>query len=149
MGRECVARSLATWPRGECQLAFVTMPRGLRPAAALEQGHCEAGGRKVSEVGQPDLQDRLGELQRWYVAQCNGDWEHTYGVTIESLDNPGWRVQIDLVQTELETLADGGNRVERSDTDWLVWQVADGRFEAGCGPHNLGEALEAFFALQP
>ncbi len=89
-----------------------------------------------------------GDLQRWYLAHCDGDWEHTYGVSIETLDNPGWRLRIDLVGTELEALADSSARVERSETDWLVWQVADGRFEAGCGPCNLGDAVGAFFGLQ-
>lgn len=37
-----------------------------------------------------DAGDVLGRLERWYAAQCNGDWEHTYGITIETLDNPGW-----------------------------------------------------------
>ncbi len=35
----------------------------------------------------------LSRLQRWYSAQCDGDWEHGLGVRIETLDNPGWMVQ--------------------------------------------------------
>lgn len=27
-------------------------------------------------------------LQRWLLAQCDGDWEHGDGITIQSLDNP-------------------------------------------------------------
>src|ERR1700682_6352449 len=46
----------------------------------------------------------LSELQDWYTAHRDGDWEHQYGVTIESLDNPGWWVRIDLQQTELECI---------------------------------------------
>ncbi|WP_312236591.1 Imm53 family immunity protein [Stenotrophomonas sp.] len=34
--------------------------------------------------------------------QCNKDWEHTFGITIEALDNPGWHIRIDLIETELE-----------------------------------------------
>ena len=45
----------------------------------------------------------LQRLQDWYSAQCNGDWEHQQGVRIESLDNPGWALDIDLADT---TLAD-------------------------------------------
>ncbi len=48
--------------------------------------------------------DVLAELQRWYLAQCNDDWEHSYGVTIETLDNPGWSVHIDLADTALSDL---------------------------------------------
>ena len=35
-------------------------------------------------------------LSKWYESNCNDDWEHGYGVKIETLDNPGWVVEIDL-----------------------------------------------------
>jgi len=41
----------------------------------------------------------LQQLQDWYFAQCNGDWEHRYGVTISTLDNPGWTLEVDLTNT--------------------------------------------------
>lgn len=41
-------------------------------------------------------------IQKWYQAQCNGDWEHSYGIIIETIDNPGWSITIDLETTELE-----------------------------------------------
>lgn len=40
--------------------------------------------------------DPLKGLQDWYCSQCNGDWEHGYGVSIETLDNPGWSLKIEL-----------------------------------------------------
>jgi hypothetical protein len=42
------------------------------------------------------LTDELAWLEQWYQEQCDGDWEHHCGVTIETLDNPGWLVQADL-----------------------------------------------------
>jgi hypothetical protein len=33
--------------------------------------------------------DLLKRLQDWYVSQCDGGWEHTYGISIDTLDNPG------------------------------------------------------------
>lgn len=44
----------------------------------------------------------LHAVQNWYLAHANGDWEHDHGILIESLDNPGWRVTINLTGTELE-----------------------------------------------
>ena len=38
-------------------------------------------------------------LQSWYEKQCNSDWEHNYGIKIETLDNPGWSITVDLVDT--------------------------------------------------
>jgi len=43
--------------------------------------------------------DTLSELQKWYEAECDGNWEHHYGVKIDTLDNPGWLVTIDLTDT--------------------------------------------------
>jgi hypothetical protein len=36
----------------------------------------------------------IEQIQGWYAAQCNGDWEHRYGVSIDTLDNPGWSVTL-------------------------------------------------------
>ncbi|MET9563851.1 Imm53 family immunity protein [Streptomyces tauricus] len=33
-------------------------------------------------------------MQNWYAQQCDGDWEHEWGVEIAMLDNPGWNVSI-------------------------------------------------------
>lgn len=41
-------------------------------------------------------------LMNWYVRKCNNDWEHSFGVKIDTLDNPGWTVEIDLRETCLE-----------------------------------------------
>ena len=44
----------------------------------------------------------LLKLQKWYASQCDGHWEHSSGITIESMDNPGWWVKINLKGTSLE-----------------------------------------------
>lgn len=54
---------------------------------------------EAKEVGYAG--DVLERLERWYAAQCNGDWEHTYGITIETLDNPGWTFKVELRDTYL------------------------------------------------
>jgi hypothetical protein len=84
------------------------------------------------------------ELAAWYHQQCDGDWEHIYGITIETLDNPGWRVKIDLVDTEL---ADQPFQiVERLEPEltWLRCWVADQTFHAAGGPEQLEEMLSIF-----
>jgi hypothetical protein len=45
--------------------------------------------------------ETLSGLQDWYARQCDGDWEHQFGISIESLDNPGWPIRIDLHGTAL------------------------------------------------
>jgi hypothetical protein len=45
--------------------------------------------------------DPFPELMQWYTRQCDGEWEHHRGISIESTDNPGWWVKIDLEGTPL------------------------------------------------
>jgi len=43
----------------------------------------------------------LSRLTKWFDEQCNGDWEHHYGIKIETLDNPGFLIKIDIKDTKL------------------------------------------------
>jgi hypothetical protein len=86
----------------------------------------------------------LAELQRWYRDQCNGDWEHDNGITISTLDNPGWQVEINLDGTGLVGRTFDRVEVDRSDDDWIrAWGEGD-RWHAACGPLDLEEALRLF-----
>ncbi|QGZ48741.1 hypothetical protein GPZ77_10445 [Streptomyces sp. QHH-9511] len=86
----------------------------------------------------------LDWLQGWYARQCDGDWEHEWGVTIETLDNPGWHVRIDLEGTSLAERGDLEYVLERDGQDWVFARVRDRCFDASCGPGNLTDVLEMF-----
>ncbi len=90
--------------------------------------------------------DELARLQKWYQSQCNDEWEHRYGVRLDSLDNPGWWLKIDLVGTPLEGRA--FSKVERgngeSKGDWISCSIQDGQFHGAGGSFNLGEILRIF-----
>ena len=92
-------------------------------------------------------QGTLGRLQAWYRAQCDGDWEHSYGVKIETLDNPGWLVTIDLTDTPWERLSQPREVIRRSDADWVQSEVVEGKFIGCGGVGNLGEVLELFLGI--
>ncbi len=88
-------------------------------------------------------------FQRWYAEQCNGDWEHEFGVRITTLDNPGWHVVADLVDTDLEGRTLGRSKEEPGEGRW-IWASSDGeRYESSCDLHSLDDALSRFreFAL--
>ena len=91
-----------------------------------------------------DLQLTL--LQNWYATQCNGDWEHSYGIEITTLDNPGWSLQIQLYETELQDVELAEIQLDRSEQDWLFCSLNPEKtiFHAACGPHNLVEVLQIF-----
>ena len=83
-------------------------------------------------------------LESWYRSHCDGDWEHEFGLELGTLDNPGWRLEIDLIETELEGRTFDRRSTRRSEDDWLdVW--SDGsKFHAAAGPSNLAEAIVTF-----
>ena len=86
----------------------------------------------------------LDRLQKWYAAQCNGEWEHQYGIEIGTLDNPGWLLKIDLADTRAEARTLALEKIERSGTDWIHYWVENRKFNAACGAGNLAEAIDLF-----
>ena len=90
--------------------------------------------------------DTLQELQQWYRAHCDGDWEHGYGVQIDTLDNPGWRVTVELTDTELSGRSFTEVQRLEHETDWIHCRVRDGKFEGHGGPFMLDEILKIFLA---
>lgn len=78
-------------------------------------------------------------LQSWYAENCNGNWEHSQGVNIQTLDNPGWSVVIDLRGTALEARDMPAHTYENDEHDWIFCKVEDGRFLAQGDPVQAGE----------
>ena len=91
-------------------------------------------------------------LQTWYQAQCDNDWEHQYGVKIDSLDNPGWVVTIDLVGTPLQDssmpavgdLSQVNHSGLEGDQTWLNCKVESNQFVGAGGPTSLFAICEVF-----
>ena len=88
----------------------------------------------------------LEELQVWYRDQCDGDWEHQYGVVIETLDNPGWLLKIDLTGTGLESKSFNPIEDTAPSSSWLHCKVEDRKFQAACGPTMLSTAIGYFLS---
>ena len=86
----------------------------------------------------------LQELQRWYLAHCDGEWEHRYGISIDTLDNPGWRLRVGLTGTELETRDFTPSEDTTSEHDWMHCTVEERVFVAHCGPLMLDTAIGHF-----
>jgi len=89
--------------------------------------------------------DALAWLQDWYAGNCDGEWEHEWGITLTTTDNPGWYLSVDLQETLLE--ARKFNRVDhnsQSDPSWWICQVGEGHFLAACGPKDLAAVIGIF-----
>ena len=90
--------------------------------------------------------DSISRLQQWYRSQCDGNWEHQYGVKIDTMDNPGWAVEVDIVGTNLEGRLFEEVNIERSESDWLRCRVRDGKYKGFGGPLNLQEVIDVFLS---
>ncbi|MCJ1908989.1 immunity 53 family protein [Planococcus ruber] len=94
--------------------------------------------------------DTLEWIQQWYCQQCDGDWEHLYGIRIETLDNPAWSVMISLEATELESKRFESVDINRSNIDWVhcktgyIQERPGLQFLGYGGPMNLTEILKTF-----
>ncbi|EKB58756.1 immunity 53 family protein [Bergeyella zoohelcum] len=80
-------------------------------------------------------------IENWYVSQCDGDWEHSYGIIIETIDNPGWSITIDLLETSIEKLFIEYSLTELSENNWYGYSVNQGQFKA------VGDPTKLFFLL--
>ena len=93
------------------------------------------------------MPDPLARLQDWYDKHCNGDWEHSYGVRIETLDNPGWFLRIDLSGTEYSgcKLARVENGISGAKRSWTAYYIENDQFYAAGGPSTLPLLIGCFF----
>ncbi|MFI2362997.1 Imm53 family immunity protein [Promicromonospora sp. NPDC019610] len=86
---------------------------------------------------------RLNELQEWYALQCDGDWEHSFGVKVDTVDNPEWVVSVDIVGTPI-----AGSTITSYEEfpygEWLRIDCDGKVFGIGCGPRSLDRGVAAF-----
>ena len=128
IGEDCINSHLA----GLYMLRLQTAPADIRPG---KNGTLELSPET------PILQ----WLQWWYLAHCDDVREHDHGIDIDTLDNPGWRVRIDLNRTELY-----GRKLDlpltsrENKNDWIQVKCDGEIFEGFGGANNLEEILAVF-----
>lgn len=83
-------------------------------------------------------------LQDWYALNCDGDWEHCYGIQINTLDNPGWMVDIDLIDTYLENKNFEKIKIYVDDNNWIDCSVSNDVFRGRCSVDKLEQILKIF-----
>ena len=76
-------------------------------------------------------------LQNWFDAQCDSDWEHGNGIRIETIDNPGWNIEIDLNGTHLELIQKEWQLLEISNDNWVGYKIENNLYSASGDPQKL------------
>jgi hypothetical protein len=90
------------------------------------------------------MNDLLIRLQTWFLSQCNGKWEHGHGMTIGTLDNPGWSVEVDLTDTPWENAVWDDLIFERASDDWVNCSKKDAEFRGYGDTRKLELILNHF-----
>jgi hypothetical protein len=89
----------------------------------------------------------LEKLQNWLAEQADGEREHTYGVKIETSDNPGWILRIDLHETILENIVLPPFSCENIENDWYFFKVENKVFTAADDLSKLDFLLGEFLSV--
>jgi hypothetical protein len=84
---------------------------------------------------------------QWYAAHCDGEWEHGSGIKLTTLDNPGWRLKINIADTELQHVPFASVEYQLTDdiSWWRCWRD-EAVFHAACGVNNLNAVIDVFIA---
>jgi len=92
--------------------------------------------------------ETLQQLQAWLAKQCNGEWEHDHGISIQSTDNPGWWLKISLSGTAVEGKSFA--EIRRGDLSmdpqppWLRCYIEDNTFNGAGDVTTLEEIVSIF-----
>ena len=87
--------------------------------------------------------DTIKRLEKWFFNHCDNDWEHDNKIAIYNLDNPGWRVDIDLAGTLLAGIdfdpIEYGDSEDR-DATWIKCVKKDTTY-IGLGSYNMLDSI--------
>ncbi|AMN39790.1 Imm53 family immunity protein [Rhodoplanes sp. Z2-YC6860] len=92
----------------------------------------------------------LAELADWHRRHCDGEREHWYGITIQTTDNPGWWMKVDLTGTALagrgfDRVAEGVDDNGHPNTPrWLHCQVSGPIWHGAGDASRLEEIVSRF-----
>lgn len=89
-------------------------------------------------------------LIEWYRSQCDDSWEHQYGIKLDTLDNPGWVLTVDLIGTDLQgkpmiELREGVSPTAHPVSPlWIHCSVNDSYFRGACDPSQVARLFNIF-----
>lgn len=83
-------------------------------------------------------------LQNWYSLHCDGQWELSHGIAIQTNNDPLWYVTIDLPGNYKDR---DSVIIELSEHEWHEYQICDNQFYGSAGLLSLFDLLTAFEEL--
>ena len=94
------------------------------------------------------MQETLSTLERlsdWYLRHCDGDWEHGFGFSIKTLDNPDLSIDVNLADTELHHVPFAEIKDSYDSEDhWFICRRTEDCFEARGAATRFEDMLRVF-----
>ena len=88
--------------------------------------------------------DTLDWIQDWFKNNCDGDWEHGEAIQINTLDTPGWEVEIDISNTSMVNMHINWILNENGKQDWYGVKIENQKFSAAGDTRKLKFLLGLF-----
>jgi hypothetical protein len=92
--------------------------------------------------------NNLEWLETWYQQQCNGEWEHSQGVHLDTLvdspDRDGWQLTINLHGTSAENMPPQKITLDSSGGDWIDCRLSSSRFQGAGDLRKLEQIIGIF-----
>lgn len=80
-------------------------------------------------------------LQSFFQSNCDGEWEHEYGCTIETTSDPGWKLTFELRGTTYDSLNLEELEDRQGPMSWMKCKIEDSVFIAYSSPKRLAECI--------
>ena len=90
------------------------------------------------------MDENIKWLLKWLESQYKVSWQGQHVVSVGTLDNPGWTLQVKVNETILQNQLFSEIIIYRTEHDWIDCFVRDGWFMGAGGPHNLPEIVQIF-----
>lgn len=100
--------------------------------------------KEIKEADFLPEHDLLNWIQRWFASNCDGDWEHGYGIKINGLLGRGWDVSINLLDTIYQNKKFAFKREYKSEDDYYRVGTNQGKLIGNGGRKNLIDILSEF-----
>ena len=92
----------------------------------------------------------MNDLSAWFAHRCDGVWEQSRGVTIQTLDNPGWMLEVNVgaeVPDQLVFISGtppGPSNGNIAEGEWTDCRIRGGKFVGASDAAGLRRLLEGF-----
>lgn len=96
------------------------------------------------------MENILISIAKWYAFQCDGKWEKSNGVQLDTVSEGGWWLKIDLkpeIFKRITKIPDIRRGIDEYPEAWIHFSVSDSVFVGSCAPLELPNLISIFLEI--